>query len=59
MLWFAQGQVLLRSWAAMFAGGGGDYFNGNAPILSFDGRDVLTDPMWYEALQRNEDFMYT
>jgi len=45
----ANDQELFKSWVDIFKRGG-DYFNPKVPILSFDGRDVMTDPAWKQKI---------
>lgn len=41
---FLQGQLLAKSWSSLFGGQSGAALQG--PIYSFNGRNVLTDPLW-------------
>lgn len=39
-----QGQLLAKSWSSLFEGQSGAALRG--PIYSFNGRNILTDPLW-------------
>lgn len=39
-----QGQLLAKSWSSLFGGQSGAALQG--PIYSFNGRNVLLDPLW-------------
>ncbi|XP_067397368.1 collagen alpha-1(XV) chain-like isoform X2 [Emydura macquarii macquarii] len=42
-----KGQLLAKSWNSLFEGDGATHFNSlRFPIYTFNGRDVLTDPIW-------------
>ncbi|NXW34807.1 COFA1 protein, partial [Phaetusa simplex] len=43
-----QGQLLAKSWSSLFEGQTGAAPRG--PIYSFNGRNVLTDPLWPRRL---------
>ncbi|NXM60993.1 COFA1 protein, partial [Illadopsis cleaveri] len=43
-----QGQLLAKSWTSLFGGQSGAALRG--PIYSFNGRNVLTDPLWPQRL---------
>ncbi|NWQ83150.1 COFA1 protein, partial [Columbina picui] len=43
-----QGQLLAKSWSSLFDGQAGAVPRG--PIYSFNGRNVLTDPLWPQRL---------
>ncbi|KAJ6660718.1 hypothetical protein lerEdw1_017715 [Lerista edwardsae] len=41
------GQLLAKSWSSLFNGKDTSYFNNKKfPIYTFNGRNVLADPMW-------------
>uniref|UniRef100_A0A8C8SAT2 Uncharacterized protein n=1 Tax=Pelusios castaneus TaxID=367368 RepID=A0A8C8SAT2_9SAUR len=42
-----KGQLLAKTWHSLFEGDGATHFNSlRFPIYTFNGRDVLTDPIW-------------
>ncbi|XP_053116735.1 collagen alpha-1(XV) chain-like isoform X2 [Hemicordylus capensis] len=42
-----KGQVLAKSWNSLFSGDGASYFNSRRfPIYTFNGQNVITDPIW-------------
>ncbi|NXW42265.1 COFA1 protein, partial [Nyctiprogne leucopyga] len=43
-----QGQLLAKSWSSLFEGQAGATPRG--PIYSFNGRNILTDPLWSRRL---------
>ncbi|NXU55852.1 COFA1 protein, partial [Turnix velox] len=43
-----QGQLLAKSWSSLFEGQSGATLRGQ--IFSFNGRNVLTDPLWPQKL---------
>ncbi|XP_039943320.1 collagen alpha-1(XV) chain-like [Hirundo rustica] len=43
-----KGQLLAKSWSSLFGGQSGAALRG--PIYSFNGRNVLTDPLWPQRL---------
>ncbi|NXL59139.1 COFA1 protein, partial [Chordeiles acutipennis] len=43
-----QGQLLAKSWSSLFEGQAGAAPRG--PIYSFNGRNILTDPLWSRRL---------
>ncbi|NXG91947.1 COFA1 protein, partial [Stercorarius parasiticus] len=43
-----QGQLLAKSWNSLFEGQTGATLRG--PIYSFNGRNILTDPLWPRRL---------
>ncbi|NWU91528.1 COFA1 protein, partial [Upupa epops] len=45
---YPQGQLLAKSWSALFQGQSGATLRG--PIYSFNGRNLLTDPIWPQKL---------
>ncbi|NXM91622.1 COFA1 protein, partial [Oenanthe oenanthe] len=43
-----QGQLLAKSWSSLFGGQSGAALQG--PIYSFNGRNLLMDPLWPQQL---------
>ncbi|NWY70542.1 COFA1 protein, partial [Erithacus rubecula] len=43
-----QGQLLAKSWSSLFGGQSGAALQG--PIYSFNGRNILMDPLWPQEL---------
>ncbi|NXK97382.1 COFA1 protein, partial [Formicarius rufipectus] len=43
-----QGQLLAKSWSSLFGGQSGA--TPRSPIYSFNGRNILTDPLWPHRL---------
>ncbi|OXB52976.1 hypothetical protein ASZ78_011727, partial [Callipepla squamata] len=44
-----KGETLFNNWESIFNGNGGE-FNIHVPIYSFDGRNVMTDPIWPQKI---------